>query len=445
LDNVQARADGMPDNSGWKLSYDELVRRFLKEAPISTPRRRLALERNLKLNLLGLRAGSDFANKGKLNSACMKLLESRTDIFVIKWIQQPLKQISAWAACCGIFPYDPLAAWKKLPRSSSESKRYAFTPVEMRAIFAAAEELDALFGRKFSSALLFEALLVTGNRPGALFQTRIGDFDGERIKLPEGHGNKRNGRATVNPEFAAEIKAYIEGRGTPDSKQPLFLSANGVAIDKRNVQEDFKQAATLAFVRAAWPANDPLAIELKPVEVALAIYKGRLPGFDGPPPRDPVKIAARDKKREMLSKLIEKLKSDVETKLENRPMYSLRHTHISWARRLVNLDAVKAQVGHAGRDIEEKHYLDMQFVDASESAQAVWDVLTGVRDISVKKPAVGPVQKMAPVVAPDAEKSPENKNEHPDLELEVVGAGGVETGGLDGTRTRDLRRDKPTL
>ena len=65
---------------------------------------------------------------------------------------------------------------------------------------------------------------------------------------------------------------------------------------------------------------------------------------------------------------------DVARFCENQDMYALRKTHISWARRLVNADSVKLQVGHAPQDVEERHYLDL--VDARESAQAVGDMLT---------------------------------------------------------------------
>ena len=61
-------------------------------------------------------------------------------------------------------------------------------------------------------------------------------------------------------------------------------------------------------------------------------------------------------------------------------MYNLKHTHISWARRLkVNPDSVKAQVGHAPQDVAERFYLDL--VDLQESPLAVWSVLTGERDL----------------------------------------------------------------
>ncbi|HEY3323412.1 MAG TPA: hypothetical protein VGP72_23355 [Planctomycetota bacterium] len=60
-------------------------------------------------------------------------------------------------------------------------------------------------------------------------------------------------------------------------------------------------------------------------------------------------------------------------------MYCLRKTHISWARRLVNADTVKLQVGHAPQDIEERLYLNL--VVARVSAQAVWNVLTGARTL----------------------------------------------------------------
>ena len=62
-------------------------------------------------------------------------------------------------------------------------------------------------------------------------------------------------------------------------------------------------------------------------------------------------------------------------------MYALRKTHISWARCLVNPDSVKVQVGHAPRDTQERHYLDLKLVDVRQAAQAVWNVLTGQRSL----------------------------------------------------------------
>ena len=75
-------------------------------------------------------------------------------------------------------------------------------------------------------------------------------------------------------------------------------------------------------------------------------------------------------------------------------MYCLRKTHISWARRLVSPDAVRLQVGHAGRDVEERHYLDL--VGPGVSFQAVWDILTGNRTLDGKyvSPAQNKAQEM---------------------------------------------------
>ncbi len=71
--------------------------------------------------------------------------------------------------------------------------------------------------------------------------------------------------------------------------------------------------------------------------------------------------------------------------LIGRDKYCLRITHISWARRLVSPDSVREQVGHAGRDVEERHYLDL--VDPHESSEAVWEVLTEKRTLMRKRRA----------------------------------------------------------
>jgi len=58
-------------------------------------------------------------------------------------------------------------------------------------------------------------------------------------------------------------------------------------------------------------------------------------------------------------------------------LYSLKSTHLTWVRRLVNHDSVRLQMGRAARDVDERHYLDLALVDARESAEAVWSVLIG--------------------------------------------------------------------
>lgn len=86
-------------------------------------------------------------------------------------------------------------------------------------------------------------------------------------------------------------------------------------------------------------------------------------------------------------------------------MYALRHTHITWARKFIPYDAVRAQVGHAGRDIEEIHYNDESFVDAAASSSVVWEVLTGAKSLERPKdqPAVltTAMGEVAPVSAPE--------------------------------------------
>ncbi len=53
--------------------------------------------------------------------------------------------------------------------------------------------------------------------------------------------------------------------------------------------------------------------------------------------------------------------------MERVTLYSLKHTHLTWARRLVNHDSVRVQMGRAARDVDERHYLDLALVDARES------------------------------------------------------------------------------
>ena len=52
-------------------------------------------------------------------------------------------------------------------------------------------------------------------------------------------------------------------------------------------------------------------------------------------------------------------------------LYALRATHITWARSRVSADAVQLAVGHAGRDIQERHYMDLRLADP-HSANRSW-------------------------------------------------------------------------
>ncbi|MCK6474752.1 MAG: hypothetical protein L6R28_23780, partial [Planctomycetes bacterium] len=282
-----------------------------------------------------------------------------------------------------LLPYDPLGAWRRLPWSGQQRHRRAFQPEELRAVLAAAEEYDQLLSRPLPSGIIYKALLLTGNRPGAVLDATVGDLQNGRIILPRGTRQKRNGMATVPEAFVAELKAYLTKRGDPEVDAPLFASYQGSKGDRANLRHDFKKAMVLAFVRMHWPAQELMANEVDPVNVAHAIYTGRLRGFDGPRPKDPEKLKARARKSRSVETLAKYLKPRVERQMEGLDMYCLRKTHISWARRLVSPDSVRIQVGHAARDVEERHYLDL--VDPSESSQAVWDILTGRKNLKQRR------------------------------------------------------------
>lgn len=85
---------------------------------------------------------------------------------------------------------------------------------------------------------------------------------------------------------------------------------------------------------------------------------------------------------------------------ERVDMYCLRATHITWARARVNPDSVRSQVGHAGRDVEERHYLGV--VDPRASADAVWTILQEAMQLQALRKAAGVenLEQVAPFVAP---------------------------------------------
>ena len=299
---------------------------------------------------------------------------------MIRCVQLPLKQLTRWAASVSLFPYDPLGAWKRLPWSGHKKRRRAFLPDEMRAVFAAAAEIDALLKRPFPSCIVFKTLLLTGNRPSAIFKATIGDLQGNRVHLPLGSGKKRNGMAMLPPAFVHELSRYLAPRSS-EPKQPLLVSHKGCAIDRLNISDDFKFSMVLAFVRQLWPANELSASIVDPVQVAHLLFKGKPRGFDGvPPKKDSPKWEARQKQIAAVEAIASKISAEVERRLEGHNLYALRKTHVSWARQLVNPDSVKLQVGHAPQDVEERHYLDL--VDARLSPQAVWDVLVGKKSLS---------------------------------------------------------------
>ena len=395
------RVYNLSDNSGWTVTYDDLVKRFLKECVVSRETRR---ERHLKRNLLNIAVCGEFSARGALTAKCKVLAANRGEVFVIKCVQQPLKQLAAWAAEMQIIPFDPLRDWKKLSRKTPLRRKHAFTADELQAILRASDELDALNGCRYAQSVVFKTLLLTGNRPGALSNATVGDFDGRRIHLPPGNGKKRNGEATIPSGFVSELQRFLMMRGRPEPKERLLVSGEGKPLDDRNLRDGFKRAATYAFVQMLWPAQDHRTDFATPLEVTQSIYKGSPVGLSGPKPTDGEKKALRAKRRASIDTLTEMLKPQVEKLLADRPVYALRHTHVTWARRFADYDAVRLQVGHAGQNIQEQHYNDGEFVDAGLASEAVWHVLTGAKVIQKRETAqaVLPVAvgQVAPVLAP---------------------------------------------
>ena len=402
LEGFERRRIGLPDDSGWTLPYLEVVERFLKEAPLTSDARRSILKTLLERNELKIHVISQLGQKATLTAACVMLAKKKGDKYVRRRIQQPLKQLMAWAASIDLLPYDPLSAWKLIPSTTPMARRRALLPDEMRDLLDAATSYDQICSREFPYAIIFKTLLVTGNRPGAVFNAVIGDLTDERLILPLGNGKKRNGMATLPAEFVAELRAYVAKRKKAKTDESLLVSAVGKTLDLPNISHEFRRTLILSAVRRTWHLAGPIAAEADPMTVAELIYSGKQPGFDGRKPTSEKKIAARKRRVEVTEAVVKEIGPSVMKWLEGRDMYSLRATHVSWARRLVNPDAVKLQVGHAPQDIAERHYLDL--VDARVSSQAVWDVLTGIKTLDgnareqVKKNAVEGVEKSAIVV-----------------------------------------------
>ena len=379
MEGFERRRIGLPDDSGWSLLYEDVISTFLKEAPLTSDARRGILKKLLERNELKLHVLSQLGHKAKLTADCVALAKKKGDAYVRRRVQQPLKQLTAWAASIDLLPYDPLSAWKLIPRSTAMSRRRALLPNEMRDLLAAATEYDDICGREFPYAIIFKTLLVTGNRPGAVFNSTIGDLTEDRLLLPPGQGKKRNGMATLPGEFVAELRQYIAKRKSQKGDQPLLVTAVGNKLDLPNISHEFRRTLILSAVRRNWHMAGPIAADADPMTVTELLYSGKQPGFDGPQPTCEKKKAARKRRVEVTKAVAEEIGPSIVKWLEGRDMYSLRATHVSWARRLVNPDAVKLQVGHAPQDIAERHYLDL--VDARVSSKAVWDVLTGVRTL----------------------------------------------------------------
>lgn len=369
----------------WAIPYADLCARFLSEAPGLSEHRRSALCRYLEQagQVMELVVAGDLRNTAKLNAGVTELLKILAVSTVVEKSQGALKQMARWGAESKVLQYNPLADWRRVSMSGFRPRvRRAYTPDEMRAILDALAELDRAHGRRYPLAFVAKFLLLAGNRPGVLIDAKIADLDlGDqnaqeaRVKLPPGRGKKKNGLCILPDEFLPELRVYLSKR-LKDREGTILVSAKGEKLEGRNLYVDFMHAVTLAFTRLEWREADPALMGVDPAQLAFFIHRGTQRRVDGPRPTDPDKIEARKQSTARQVAALEVMRPLVEARLLGCDLYSIRKTHISWARRAgTNFDSVRAQVGHGPRDVEERHYLDL--VDAGACPQAVLDVLEG--------------------------------------------------------------------
>lgn len=422
LEERERVRDGLPSNAGLRLAYEELVKKFVQDAPITSDDRRNDLRRMLERNPLRLTAVAELFDKSRLTSACRELANGKFRCCCWRSVQAPLKQMTAWAASVDVIPYDPLGAWKKLPWRKTRKRTRAFSVEEMRELLCAVAECDEIYRRKHSLALPVLTLLLSGNRPNAVVAAKVEDLAEDKIRLAPGNGKKRNGASMLPPEFVNVLNGHLKTRGKARNDAPLLVSADGGAIDRKNLLEDFRRAAVLAFVHLSWPGDAKYA-EVEPASVAHLIYTGRLRGYDGPPPKAVAKINARKDKERLVEEVAQKIQAAVESKLSGASPYSLRKTHITWARQLLGKqsDAVRVQVGHAALEVEDEFYVEDSLVHPSKSSEAVWSVLLGRSDMHGTEQGqcfevawrderlmLERVERSGPVVAPDDENEAKN-------------------------------------
>jgi integrase len=412
IGKAESRENGVPDAEGWKLSYEELVRHFIEGAEIESEQRRARLKFDLERNPLGLRVGSDLRRKVKLKTACRRLTEEHGDVWVSRCVQAPLKQLTRWLASeVDLLDVDPLAAWRRVRRQSKPRERRAYKPEEIVSLLRAARDLDGLTGRAYPLEIVLKVLLFTGNRPSAVFGATADKVRNGRIELPEGRGCKRNGLAYLPTAFLPKLNTYLASRHAIGTEKPLLVSPLGKALDIRNVRADFTRAMYLSALRSVWPQDAGI---VQPEEVAFYLQRKRVPGNDGKPPKDAAKLSAIRNRGMLIAELGERLRPAVMAALAGLDLYALRKTHVTWARQAgVIVDCVKAQVGHAAKDVEEKHYLDLRLIDAKASAEAVWQTLAsteaaaaGEQTLPLVVNAEGPdLQSVAPAVAPEGKRA----------------------------------------
>lgn len=395
LEARRREAHGQPGAKGWTTPYEDLVRLFLDQAEISSQVRRDALRVRLELNPLKIRTAADLRNVGALRKRARDLVGTVQYVqrtkrrFKVGWspynvkhgVQKALKQLTRWAASDGLLPYDPLSRWSPLKGVVCQ-KRPAFNnPAELRDVLAASDELDGILNHKLLTRIPLLAFLVTGNRPSAVLSADVADFRDGRIYLPEGNGRKRNGLAALPEEFQKQLSTYLRRRDRPGQAAPLFVTARGHRPEAKALARWFTRCQIIAAVSRFWPENHPAASVTERASVAQALYYRRVPEGAGRKPLDERKRRKRQALEAATEAIADTIREDVDRWIGRRTLYSLKHTMITWARRLhLDVTAINAQVGHTGASVQERHYVDA--VDPRPVAEAVWSVLTGAIDLA---------------------------------------------------------------
>jgi hypothetical protein len=289
---------------------------------------------------------------------------------------------------------DRYAAWNR-PTHSGAAARGCQRTVYARSVIGVADvQLVGLLPRADEAANPVVELVPIDNRADELDADRdarlAGDERGGHLERRVEPGRRLAaagvplpGRLTVDVDLRpllgdAEVEPAREAlarRGKVDGNAPLLLSPKGTKVNACNLSRQFRSCAILAFVRME--GGGLFNSDDEAPEVAHFIEEGRVPGIGGPEPKNAEKIERRLTRSERIRNLADAVRRPVEQRMERLSLYSLKTTHITWARQIVSLDAVHDQVGHAGNGVQERHYVDVSLLHPQASADAVWDVLRG--------------------------------------------------------------------
>lgn len=385
IESLNKKSLNLPDDSGWRMTYTELITRFIVGHAFPTSDRREKMKAVLERNELRIDQCSDFNNKAMLTQRALELSKKKVKgqlafsaHYLRKSIQSFLKQVTKWAHGEGLLPQDPLLSWRSLPLEIEKPTIRAFTAEELCDVIEAAEEQDALLERENASALVIETLLVTGNRPSAIFNATAEDLRDGRIHLPPGSGRKFNGMAALVPELQARLKLQLDVRGA-EKKHALLASPDGAAIDRTNFARFFERCILFAAVKRLWSKHGSPQVE--PLEVAYRLHHGRCQGLGGNPALVPAaKREAKDLRDQVVERIAKDMRAVVDYEVQDLYLYRLRHTHQSWAEAAnVTSASIDAQIGHVPASTGGRIYRDPRLVDPSKSAEAVWEALQKVR------------------------------------------------------------------